>query len=286
MIADPNPGIYYGVPFHEYLAWNCVSNSRLSLMAKSPRHYLTPAPFSSAAVRLGSLVHCGKLETLALSERYAVASDWHLDDANVTDAGRRSDSKSTLYYKEKASAFAEANKGREIVTREEYDTMAEMVKSIEANPKARKLFSEPGAVEVSMVWDDPETGVRCKGRIDKLGRRRFGDLKTTADITDAAKSIAKYGYHRQQAFYRTGWAVLNGGELLEAWLCFVESKPPHCVMAAPLSELSLAAGEHDYRNLLRRVQQCHLSGKWPGPPSPDEWEIPEWAMPNLLTCVE
>jgi hypothetical protein len=163
--------------------------------------------------------------------------------------------------------------------------MMQVVKSIDADPHARRLFAEVGAVEVSIVWDDPDTGIRCKGRFDKLGDGYAADLKTTLDITAFPKSIATYGYHRQQAFYRYGWAVLNGGELLDMWLVAVEKAEPFCVNAAPLSELALAAGDYEWRRLLRQVQECHESGCWPGPLAPDEWEIPEWAMPNLLTLA-
>lgn len=282
----PEPGIYEDVPFAEYAAWEAVNNSRLGQMAKSPKHYTTPIKFSTDALRFGNLCHCGRLEPIALAERYAVAHDWHLDAGNVTAAGKATDSKATRYYKERAEDFANANAGKEIVSKAEYRQMMAMVKSIDADPVARRLFAGVGPVEVSIVWDDPETGLRCKGRFDKLGPGYAADLKTTIDLATFPKSIANYSYHRQQAFYRMGWAVLNGGELLETWLVAAEKSEPFCVQAAPLSELALAQGDAEWRKLLGRVAECHEAGSWPGPESPIEWTMPAWAVVEGSRYVE
>jgi hypothetical protein len=256
------------------------------MMEKSPRHYVTPIVFSSDAMRFGNLCHCGRLEPVALAERYAVASEWHKDPGNVTAAGKATDSKATRYYRERLEDFANANAGKEIVSPAEYRQMMALVKSIDKDPVARRLFSEVGPVEVSLVWDDPDTGIRCKGRFDKVGPGYAADLKTTIDLATFPKSIANYAYHRQQAYYRHGWAVLNGGELLDCWLVAAEKSPPHCVNAAPLAELALAQGDADWRRLLRRVAECHELGVWPGPESPAEWNLPAWAITDGSRYVE
>lgn len=279
MTECPKSGVYLDVPFEDYTKWDAVSNSRLSRMAVSPRHYVTPVKYSSPALAFGSLTHTGRLEPLALAERYAVQSDWHLDDANENAKGVKTDSKATSYYKNKLREFTKVNAGKEVVSRDDFNRMAAIVRSIDADQTARSLFNEPGPVEVSMVWDDPETGLRCKGRIDKVCSEssRMADLKTTADLRKFPKSIANFGYHRQAAFYQRGWAVLNGGELLEPWLVPVESTPPHCVQSAPVSAVAIAIGEEELNDLLHKVAECHERGEWPGPDGPDSWELPEWA---------
>jgi exodeoxyribonuclease VIII len=275
-----NTGVYENLSFSDYCAIDAVNNTRLGRMAKSPRHYQTPLHISTPSLVFGNLAHTGRLEPTSLAERYAVAADWHLDPGNVTATGRTTDSKATRYYKERLADFTSANAGREIVTREAYERMKAVVASIDADRTARELFAEPGPCELTLVWDDPETGLLCKGRIDKVAAEsgRMADLKTSRDIDKFAKSMHAYAYHRQQAFYREGWAVLCGGELLEPWIVAVETELPHTVLAAPLGETTLAQGEREFRDLLRRVADCHEAGAWPAMRAPDAWELPEWAI--------
>lgn len=278
----PDPGVYEKVSFADYAAWDAVNNSRLGAMAVSPRHYLHPRQKDSSGFALGSLSHTAWLESTTLAERYAVLPRWEEDEQNVTSGGVRSDSKSTNYYKQKLAAFDEANRDVEIVSRDQYAAMRAIVESLEADAKTRDLIHEKGATELSIVWEDPDTGLRCKGRIDKVcpASGRMADLKTTGNLPRFSRSIADYGYHRQQAFYRYGWAVLNGGELLTPWIAAVESSAPYAVMTAPLSSEAIEVGESEFRRLLDRVAECHESGSWPGPEAPEEWELPEWARPK------
>ena len=280
------PGVYEGMPFDEYCAIEAVNNSRLKGMEESPRHYIEPFRISAPSLAFGNLAHCGRLEPNALAERYAVASDWHLDEANTNDKGQSSTSKATRYYKDKLAEFAAANIGKEIVSADDYRRMQKLVESIDADPESRRLFEEIGPTEVTIVWDDPETGIRCKGRIDKVGIGRTGDLKTTGKpLSDFTRSIKRYAYHRQQAFYRFGWAVLNGGELLEPWICAVESESPHCVQSAPMDEMAIYQGDVEWRRLLNRVAECHESGCWPGPSAPESWELPSWAVEPVTLSI-
>lgn len=276
------PGVYEGLSFADYCAIDAVNNSRLGQMAKSPRHYLSPFREPTRTLLVGNLIHTGRLEPTALAERYAVAPDWHKDEANVTGKGEPSESKNTKYVQAKAAEFADANREREIVTRDEYASMMSVVEAIDRDPLARRLFNDIGPVEVTIVWDDPETGIRCKGRIDKVGVGYHADLKSTLDVLDFPRSIGKYHYHRQAAFYRYGWSVLNGGELPDCYLVAAEKGDPFCVQAAPLSEASLDQGDRIWRWLLNRVAECHKSGEWPGPEAPDMWEAPTWAIPDGL----
>lgn len=284
----PEPGIYQDVPFAEYCAWDAVNNSRLGAMDKSPAHYNTErVTEDTKSTRLGSLVHAGAIEARTLALRYAVANDWHLDEANVSALGKRSESKATRYYKDKMAAFTEANEGREIVSRSEYDAMLAIVEAVEGHPDARAYLNQPGPVEASMVWDDPETGIRCKGRIDKVAT--IGgvllDLKTTRDITDFPRAIARYGYHRQAAFYRRGWAILNGGELYDFWIVPVQNTAPYIAHAAPVSDEALEQGEREIDRLLAKVAECHEAGSWPGPELPEAWNLPEWALEPVTLSV-
>lgn len=276
------PGIYENLPFEQYLQIEAISNSRLGLMGKSPLHYRTCAApdEKSKPLVLGQLVHCGRLEPMSIAERYAVQPDYHLDAENVTDSGKPSQSKATRWCRDKCDQFAEANRDKDIVSREWYAEAKQIVDAVCRCDEANALLNAPGPCELTLVWHDDETGLPCKARMDKAAPAlgKFADLKTTADIGKFQRAIVNYGYHRQMAHYQEGWAVLRGGELLEPWLIPVEKKEPFCAMAAPLDEEALMAGYQQRRVYLNRVAECLESGEWPGPPSPKCWRVPEYAL--------
>jgi hypothetical protein len=84
----PDVGIYYGVSFAEYCEWDAINHSRLQRIDKSPLHcHANPTRETSQAMRLGQLVHAGKLEPHSVDERYAVMPQYELMHGNVTAKG-------------------------------------------------------------------------------------------------------------------------------------------------------------------------------------------------------
>ena len=273
-----SPGIYPDLTFEEYLAIDALSNTRMGQLAKSPAHYKANVELENVKpLVIGRLTHCGRLEPMALAERYAVQPDFHLDQRNVTDKGLKSTSSVTRWVKEMEANFESANEGKEIVSASWYREVKSIVASLHSDSTANEIFNEPGRVELTLVWTDDETGILCKARLDKEGRDRITDLKTTLDLSAFPRSIARYGYHRQGAHYRNGWATLTG-ELLDFWIVAVEKSAPYCVQSAPLNEDSIECGELKRRELMRLLADCMESDKWPGPPAPSSWRVPEWEM--------
>ena len=282
MSECPEPGIYYGVPFADYLAWDAVSSSRLKLASRSLAHYQAGwQGDETRALRFGSLVHAGKLEPMELAKRYAVMPKFELDEGNRTKPSKKfpngepSQSKSSTYYKTKKSEFEKANAGRIIVGESEYDEMLGVVKSLSENTKAMQAIGGRGDVEVSLVWVHAETGLTCKARVDKLKLEQgtFGDLKTTRDALWFAKHIVDHGYHRQAAFYQHGLHVLTG-EKLEPWLVAVDSAAPYGCRAAPVCNELLRDGWSEVLKDMRRVAQAMQTDCFPGYENPDEWMPP------------
>lgn len=53
----PDPGIYLDVPFEDYLQWDAISNSKLSLANRSLAHFKAGwNDTESKALRLGSQI--------------------------------------------------------------------------------------------------------------------------------------------------------------------------------------------------------------------------------------
>lgn len=272
-MKTPEPGIYYDVAFETYLDWDAISASRLKLAARSMAHY--HAGFQgqeTKAMRLGTLCHTGKLEPLAIAERYAVMPAYEEDEENKTAKGIRTRSKSTLYYKQQAGNFQAANRDKIIVEQSEFEMMRGVVASLSSNPLAVRALS--GTTEVSMVWQDKETGLLCKCRHDAINdaNQTIGDLKTTADCMWFHRDVQRYQYHLQMAHYRLGVQTLCG-ESYEPWLVPVEKTAPYGNMAAPVDPQALRIGERLRADRMREIAECIQSNHWPGYDSPESWTV-------------
>lgn len=281
MSNKPKPGIYEDIDFADYLSWDCVNNSSLASLNRSPAHYraykTADTHTESAALAFGTLSHTGILEPLQIAERYVVMPAF---ETMLT--GDYQKPKATKEYKEKVQQFEEVNAGKEIVSRDWFDKLLGINKSLAANQRASDYFHGSGQTEVSIVWDDPATGIRCKGRIDKVNDPAglLVDLKTTQDAGNFPKAIANYGYDRQAAFYLDGFAVLTGKHYRFV-IVAVEKETPFAVRAAPLSEACVANGRRQYRRCLDRLAECRTSEEWPSYDDPDEWDLPAWAMESV-----
>jgi hypothetical protein len=273
--GDIEPGIYFDVPFEEYLAWPLINNTLLTHAVRSMAHLRvaeqSPLDQPTDSMRLGSLIHSGVLEpdSLIVMPRFE-------DEIRRKDGREYANPKATSEYKQRVADFESANVGKRIVSAVEFESIAGIRESLSRHERAAEHLDE-GPVEVSIVWDDPDSGIRCKGRLDKWceQNRRIVDLKTTRDASDFERSLLKYGYHRQAAFYSDGMSILTG-HVHEFAIVAVETEPPYCVRGAPVSTNALDSGRKEYRRLLQDIAACRTTGEWPAYEDPERWELPKW----------
>jgi len=273
MLKCPEPGVYENVPAEEYFAWEAVSNSKLSLLNKSPRHYQHGYSEATPAMALGSLVHSGVLEPLSIAKRYVFMPNYASHPGNMTASGDRSFSSATKFVKQMEEQFRTLNFDKEIVTEDQYNTMVGMATALAENDKAKQLLRD-GRAEVSVVWDDQETGLRCKARADWLRPGIMADLKTTMDAGQFERSIVKFGYHRQMAFYSRG-LIANGIEV-EPWIICVEKSAPFGCRCAPMDLGAIQIGAKEIDELLELLVECQTNNHWPGYQNPSVWSVPDW----------
>lgn len=274
---DARPGIYHALNFTDYLAIDAVNSSSLGLLKKSPRHYkYSPPQLETSALALGTLTHAAVLTPLEVIATYCVMPSFAQDPRNVTGDGAPSTSR-TKWVQEREKEFRSMHEGKVFCSQSDYDAMLAMAQSIADCPDARDLLQGKGHSEVTIVWEDPDAGLVCKGRIDRECSPRLGDLKTSVDLKKFRHSLKDYGYYRQMAFYVDGWARLTG-EVLEPWIVAVEKSAPYCVQCAPLDSETLEFGRREYKRLLAELAECMETNHWPGPPSPECWRLPDWAM--------
>ncbi|MBL8815228.1 MAG: PD-(D/E)XK nuclease-like domain-containing protein [Planctomyces sp.] len=271
-MACPKPGIYEGVG-DEYFEWDAVSNSRLSLLNRSPKHYQLGFTEPTEQMKLGSLVHSGVLEPLAIMKRYTFMPNYANHPDNKTGKGDRSFSAATTFVKEMEEKFRQLNHDKEIITEQQYNVMLGMAQSLAEHSVASPLL-RGGKPEIAVVWVDEETGLTCKAKADWLKPGLLVDFKTTADASMFEKAIANYGYHRQMAFYQRGLQA-NGIDV-SPWIICCETKAPFGVRVAPMSEDCLDLGRREVDALLGTLVDCMESNNWPGYESPEAWTLPGW----------
>ena len=246
------PGIYPDIPFDDYRAIDAASSHALStLLDKSPAHLHGMERKPSAAMELGRLAHLLILEP----ER---------DEAEIVvspECDRR-----TKAGKETWEAFQAESAGLTVVTRDQYLTANAIRESVLRHSLARLLFAQ-GQAELTLIADDPDSGARCKGRLDWLptGHDLLVDLKTcqSAAPADVARDAGKYRYFQQASFYSHLWHLITG-ERRPFLFVFVESAPPYDVAVYELDEDALDAGERRFREALAIWVECQASGVWPG----------------------
>lgn len=183
------------------------------------------------------------------------------------------------------------NDGRTVLTEDEHAQVSRMADAVWEHPFARDLLNVRTATEVSYVWDDKETGVRCKARIDfeSVPTRSRVDLKTTmnADPEAVARAILDYDYHIQAAQYLSAPSPEMPEGPDEFSFIFVEKEEPHGVSVLTIDSESIQIGYTQRRKALTRWGECDESGIWPGySDRPLMIGLPDYYKTKQLNLVE
>lgn len=262
----PNPGIYFGLDEAIYHSWEAVSNSLLSRFAITPAHTKVEKP-RSKALDSGKLLHTAVLEPdIFMTFRTAGQCE------AVTGKGARCVNDAlALYAGEPLCGVHGKNRTADVATiipATEYRNVLLARDSIFRHPAARKALSGDHC-EVSLVWNDEETGLLCKARIDHVNEAEdcIVDLKSaqSASAFRFPKDAYKFGYLRQGAFY--GDAALRFPDFMlidpTHKLVAVELDNPFMVNVFPTPSHIIDAMRVQYRSLLRRYAECLEKDEWP-----------------------
>jgi len=262
-------GIYTDISHDAYHAMtDRISNSYLSRLAVCPAAARIPKSEGDepAVLAFGRAFHLFVLEGLIeFGKGVAILPELNMR----TNAG-----------KEESGHFREINKGKAIITKDDYTAITEMDKAIKNHPFAAGLLAK-GAREVSVFWDDPFSGLPCKARPDILpGRSVVVDLKKTRDasVTHFQRSILQFGYHRQAAFYLDGLEKATKEKYDVFAFIAVESTPPYRTEVYSLSPEFIEYGRNEYQFLINVETHCRADNHWPNYTANEVTEIglPRW----------
>lgn len=256
-------GYYPAMPEADYRALDAVCQTDLKEFAKCPERYrwlMNNKPDQTPAMLIGAATHAYILQPEVWPDSYAV----------VPEIDRR-----TKQGKEDWAAFERLADGKQVIKKSDYESCKAMRQSCLAHREAAGLLGV-GRKEVSMVWGYYELAL--KGRIDIDCGQTVVDLKTTEDASPVgfARSIAKFGYHIQAAFYIDGLMAVHKQPTPSFKFIAVEKNPPHLVAVYELSERAIQQGRAEYMAALESYRQCVKTGVWPGYDG-GEIDLPYWA---------
>lgn len=158
------------------------------------------------------------------------------------------------------------NSQRTVLSADAWERLHGMRDAVMEHPVAGPLFRRKGKAEQSVYWLDKETGLLCRCRPDWWADTIIADLKSTEDASadGFSKTVAKWRYHVQDAFYMDGVEQATGIKQRAFVFVAVEKKAPFAVAVYQLDGESVALGREEYQRNLRTYAQCLNTGKWPG----------------------
>jgi hypothetical protein len=245
------PGLYFGLPFDEYLADPALDFTGMKRLLISPLTYWVNSRMNpdfedcpTEAMVTGKAFHARILEGAeTFAQHYAVLPD-KADYPNALDGAAELRAKCAELELKKGGTIADLcvriheaapklelwpiidygfrfeNKDKTFLKPDVGRQIERLAGLVEAHPSAAKAFTG-GFAEVSVFWTDGKTGVRLKARLDYLKRRAVVDLKTFSNPLGKPLDVAiahavAYGrYHMQAVIYSEAAATLREAMLAE-----------------------------------------------------------------------
>lgn len=278
------PRIAFDQPFPDYLAQADVNASALRAGRRSMLHMAAAIAGQSkeptAALRIGSALHCAVLEPMRFEAVATVAPA----------VDRRTKEGKATYAAWQAALPADAM----VLDADEFETVRQASSALLASRFPSLL--QTGEAEVSIYWDEtidldgtPQV-IGCKARLDWLGYGAGGvviaDVKTTRDATPRAfaRACATYGYAHQLAWYRRAVRALQAsGDAPDGPITIsigaVETEAPYATGIYTLDACDLEDADRENMHTLKRWAQAVRDDRFPGPAEMVQvLHLPEWTF--------
>ena len=168
------------------------------------------------------------------------------------------------------------------LSRDDMQTVYGIRKAFKASSEAKELIKRSRR-EKPLFWNDQETGLLCKCRVDSFTSSAAVDIKTAADGSTRTfqRDAVKYGYHVQAAHYLAGIEAAIGYRP-DWYFVVIEKAEPYAVHIFKASADFLEYGAYERARLLEVLKRCMDSGKWPGYQT-EELSAPAWALSEAET---
>jgi len=274
----PGKGVIFDLPEDQYHGTKAlISKSALDVVAVSLEHYRYSLDAheerDADALRIGHAFHAATLEPDLLNSKVIIMPDFGPMQSSKNRALR------DLWIEEEAAV-------KTWLKQHEYDHVIAMRDAVHRHPAARSVMRN-GRAEVTGLWTDPDTGLRCKSRADWLSSMNgvFVDLKSAVDASPGGfrRAAATNRYHVQDAFYSRAFEE-NGIHIQNFVFVVVEKDPPHAVAVYQLDDTARLKGEELYMAEMRKLRDAIDSDRWPGyGDRVIDLSLPGWATMDLPT---
>ena len=182
-----------------------------------------------------------------------------------------------------AKAFKKA--WPDYVTEAENDTLTYAVNRCRKDPEIAAYLDTDGDPEVSLFWDDETTGLKCRGRVDRVCRFVDGisilDLKFSSgnDKRWVEKQVAAMLYYRQAAFYWDAVERAYSEPVREFVFLFAKNNPPFDAYLWRINPNDVGLGRRRNNLALDDLRSRQDSGDWhaTGFGTIREFDLPKWA---------
>ena len=272
-----------GMSFADYVNIDAVNASTLlTHWGRTPleaRYEQLHGNDSSSAMTVGSAAHAAILETNTFEDVFVT---------QPTAGGLGFGDFRTKAAREARDTWLDEHKDSVTLTDSEYATAIGMRDATKKDEFLTSLLTSPGKNELTLVWTDKGTGLKCKARLDRIttyqGWNTLIDVKTARDLdTESCKrAIAKYHYHIRMAWYADALQLLfKGKKEIRVCLMWIKNSPPYLGRVQDLEDDSLAEGRRQYKRLFKLQAEGLKNNKWPGfPDCVEPVELPSWAYGN------
>jgi hypothetical protein len=241
-----------------------LSQSKLKDLKQSPAHFFYKHMMGrkeepTDAMKFGSLVHTLLLEPHKFYDEFYIMPYFN----RKTKEGKA------------ANAICLEKAGDRIaISEDDYDIANDICIAIRKKKAAQLVLNYPGLVEREFYFTDEEFSVECKMKLDKFIEPCpdfpdgvIVDLKTTQDarLDEFARSVYKYGYYNQVAFYCNAIKQIYKTDGYAPFMFIpVEKSPPYESNVFLADSSMLEAGLNENRKLMKLYKECLEKKSWPG----------------------
>jgi exodeoxyribonuclease VIII len=286
----PAIGIHIGMSFEEYRSLDAINFHTLwSLREKSPadaQWEFLNGTTETESLAFGSLTDFVLLEPARFIAEAAVEPEIGEGEGKAPkrptarQVNAKNPSKESLEAIRFWDQWDAVHASKIVVKRSDYTRVLEIGEQVRSLQCREYICG--GRSQVCLVWNDPQTGLLCKARLDyeqSAGLNHIiTDLKTSRSAhPDFWKwAIQKYGYFMQLAWYDWGWNMVTGDTSICGWL--IAQTQGFCgVVYRQAHEETIEAGWLAFRVQLDRWAELVKKNDWPFYPT-DIVNMDRWAL--------